>query len=126
MKSRIVIGFLSILVIGYISIRLLIYFLDGLDYDVSSNKRSPNGNYLLTEVLSTSEGGHAPYGEHLILSRKAVDTPDEGCVIFAGYCKSLSYSWKSDAEITISCSGLDTENVMSSAVKAHGIQVNYE
>ncbi len=126
MKSKIVIGFLSLLIIGYISLRALIYFFDGVDYDISSSKRSPDGRHLITEIQSMSEGSHAPYGQHLVFSWRPVNTPDKGYVIFAGYCDDLTYSWISDIEITISCSGSGEQKVRSRAVNAYGIQINYE
>lgn len=97
-----------------------------MDYDILSSKSSPNGSYIITELNSMSEGAHAPYGQHLVLSRRPVNTPDKGYVIFAGYCNKLSYEWSSDTDITILCSGLDKEKVRSSAIKAYGIQISYE
>lgn len=97
-----------------------------MDYDIYSSERSPNGSYIITGFDSMSEGAHAPYGQHLTLSKLPVNTPDKGYVIFAGYCNKLSYVWNSDTDITISCSGLDEEKVRSSAVKAYGIKINYE
>lgn len=97
-----------------------------MDYDIASSKRSPNGNYIITEFDSMSEGAHAPYGQHLTVSKMPVNTPDKGYVIFAGYCNDLSYVWNSDTNITISCSGFDQEKVRSRAINAFGIKIKYE
>lgn len=126
MKSKIAITVLSLLILGYVSFRVLIYFFDGIDYKILSSKRSPDANYLITEFQSMSEGSHAPYGKHLVLSWGPVNKPDKGHVIFAGYCNTLTYSWASEKEITVECNSTEKDNIKSISTAAYGIEINYQ
>lgn len=90
--------------------------IDGSGYSNVSNKRAPSGEYTIYHVQSVAELGHAPYGDHLILSESSfVQKPEDGYVIFAGYCQPpLAYAWKSAKQIIIQCKARDPE-------KAHTI-----
>ena len=115
---------LSLLVVGYLAFRVTIYLFDGMDYQVLSTQKSPDGSRLLTHMKSMSESSHAPYGDHLVLSRWGVNTPDKGYVVFAGYCENLDYSWGSSEAISITCSGENKEELIKTLVKkAYGIRV---
>lgn len=72
-----------------------------------------------------SEAGHAPYGEHLVLSKFAISSPEKGHVIYAGYCNKLKYSWVANEKIEISCQREDSEKVITLSNKAYAINVIY-
>lgn len=78
---------------------------DSSGFAMKSNKTSPSGEYTVYQIESVSEEGNAPYGQHLVLTdKKFVMRPEDGKVIFAGYCKTpLVYEWKSDQQISIQC-----------------------
>ncbi|MDY6922060.1 MAG: hypothetical protein SV765_17820 [Pseudomonadota bacterium] len=116
--------FLTLVIIGYISFRSAVYWLEGMDYQELSSKESPNGATLLTHIQSMNEGSHAPYGDHLILSRRGVNSSGEGYVVFAGYCESLEYLWISSQAISINCLSKDDEkSIKTLAAEAYGIRV---
>lgn len=100
------------------------YMLSGFDYSIVSKGASPSGHLTLYEVESLSEGGHAPYGQHLVLSSGSVRKPDDGYVVFAGYCyQPLSYSWKSDEHISVTCKVKDKIDTRTKAEIVQGIKV---
>lgn len=101
------------------------YMLTGFDYSVVSKGASPSGHLKLYEVESLSEGGHAPYGQHLVLSSSgSVRKPEDGYVVFAGYCdRPLSYSWKSDEHISVTCKVNDKIDTRTKAEVVQGIKV---
>lgn len=104
----------------------MIHLLDGMDYELVSSASSPDGQIIVSELHSSSEAGHAPYGQHLVLSRKKITRPGEEHVIFAGYCKSLSYSWASNTEIVVSCESSNTDAIKTKSIKALGIEIKYQ
>jgi hypothetical protein len=114
------------LIPSYLGFRVLRHLLDGMDYQFVSSASAPDGRLVVTELQSSSEGAHAPYGQHLVLSREVVSTPDEGYVLFAGYCKSVSYSWASNEEIIISCDGGNAETIRTKSIRALGIEIKYQ
>lgn len=126
MKSKIIITLLTLLILGYVCLKALIYYLGGMDYQNVSSKSAPDSRYLITEFHSMTEVSHAPYGLHLVLSSKPVNTPENGHVIFAGYCKSLAYSWITNREIMVTCVGSEEDPVRSRSLMAYGISINYE
>lgn len=101
------------------------YMLVNLDYSIVSKSTSPSGNLNVFEVEALSEGGHAPYGQHLVLSSSgSVRKPDDGYVVFAGYCyQPLSYSWKSDEHISVTCKIKDRIDTRTKAEVVQGIKV---
>ena len=102
-------------------------YLPSLSYSIDSNKVSPNGHFSVTEFYSNSEGGHAPYGQHLVLSReKIIRHPDEGHLIFAGYCSKLNYEWNQVNNITISCHSRENAQIMAQSVMVYGIEIDLQ
>lgn len=126
MKSQITITLLALVILGYICLRVPNYFLDGADYEIISSKRSPDDRFLIIEFQSNGEEAHAPYGQHLVLSWKPVNKPKQGHIIFAGYCKKLTYSWVSEQKIAIACESTEKNNVRSRSTKAYGIEIEYQ
>jgi len=98
------------------------------NYDIESIQHAPNKVFKVIELNSLTEGGHAPYGQYLVLaySGTTVSSPYDGYVIYAGYCAKLSYSWKRDDLIEISCSSDKIENIRTVTNKAQGINVKFE
>ena len=113
------------IVIGvYLLLKLASYGIDLLDYHEVSKMASPDGKFTLYEIRSLSDGaGHAPYGTQIVLSRKNnLLSPNEGYVIFAGYCQSpISYAWINNNNISIKCK--TKEPARTEVSKAYGIFV---
>ena len=128
MKPKITIAVLVLLIAGYIGYRTLMHFIGSIRYEFISSKGSPDGRFVITELRSTREGAHAPYGQHLVLSTGELATPDKGHVIFAGYCSTLSYSWSAKDEIIIACDDpvLDTDPVRTKSTRAFGIEIKHQ
>jgi hypothetical protein len=100
--------------------------LGGLFYSLKSQQSSPDKSHTIFEFRSGSEGaGHAPYGISLSLSAKSnIKHPDEGYVVFAGYCKEpLAYSWQGNRKIIVNCQSRRKEPVRTQAVRAYGIAI---
>ena len=101
--------------------------IDASGYVMHSKKASPSGRYTVYEIESVSQEGPAPHGQHLVLSDKAlVMKPDDGEVIFAGYCSpSPAYSWKGEHQISIQCKPTEKEaaNPQDKIKNVRGIQV---
>lgn len=105
--------------------------IDASGYAMKSKKASPFGQYTVYEIESVSEEGPAPYGLHLVLSDDVlVMKPDDGEVIFAGYCDPpLMYSWESENQISIQCKPTEKEAVNSQArsksVRGIHVEIQY-
>jgi hypothetical protein len=98
--------------------------LERLYYTPNAVSESPNGKYRVFGFRSNQDGvGHAPYGITLSLSRaRWLNSPDEGYVIFGGYCRSgASAEWKSDTRIVVRCEQTDPARTL--AVRAYGIAI---
>ena len=66
--KRITIAFIR--VCGYFLFVFLIFFFvfEFTSTKKVSEQKSPDGKYVIEEIRSYSEGGHAPYGTELVLS----------------------------------------------------------
>jgi hypothetical protein len=126
MKKNFVIVFLLCAISLYAVWNVGSSILEGMDYSVESKKASPSGRYVLYEVHSRSEGGHAPYGQHLVLSSGGqVRQPNDGYVVFAGYCiPRVAYSWTSDVQITITCKSNEKTIARTKVEVVQGIKVD--
>lgn len=104
--------------------------IDASGYAMKSKKVSPSGQYTLYEIESVSQEGPAPQGQHLVLSDKPlVMKPDDGDVIFAGYCsRPITYSWKSEKHISIQCKATEKEaaNAQATSKTVRGIHVEIQ
>ncbi|MCB2427696.1 hypothetical protein [Methylophaga pinxianii] len=125
MKRQTILVLLVLLGFGYAAFQAVIYYTKGMDYQSLSSKSSPDNRYLITEFLSMTEVSQAPYGLHLVLSTAPVKLPEDGQVIFAGYCDHFFYEWYSNQQISISCDGYDEHQLMSRSVKAYGIDIHF-
>lgn len=96
-----------------------------MDYDQVGLKNSPDYRFIVTELQSSSEGVHAPYGQHLVLGRTAVRHPDQADVIFAGYCDDLQYQLAGPEIIKVECTTDESEPVRSLSSSAYGIAIEY-
>jgi hypothetical protein len=105
------------------------HFLAGTGYFLVSQLSSPNGKLTIHEFLSNDDStGHAPYGQNLVLSRHSnLRNPENGHVIFAGYCKRpLQYEWVGDQEVIIRCTRKSSKDATKTlASLAVGIKVSY-
>ena len=104
--------------------------IDSSGYAMKSKKSSPSGQYTVYEIQSVSQEGPAPHGRHLVLSDKEfVQKPEDGEVIFAGYCHPpFDYSWKSDRHIIIQCQPKEKEaaDPQARTKTVQGIQVEIQ
>lgn len=130
MSKNLVIGFL-VAVIGLYTIWSGgSYLLTGTEYSLKSKKISPLGRNTIYELQSNSEQGHAPYGQHLVLSSwMPVRSPDDGYVVFAGYCnQKFEYTWESEREVSIKCKSNEKDHTKTKAELVRGIKfrVDYE
>jgi hypothetical protein len=105
------------------------FIFSGIFYSVTSRQASPDGQMTIHEFRSHDEGGHAPYGKVLALSRQSkIDRPEEGDVFFAGYCQgTLEYSWKDAKNIMVRC-GLKSpadESIRTRSSIVRGIRIQY-
>jgi hypothetical protein len=100
-------------------------FISSQNYELLSNKISPNGKYVITEYVSMTEEGHAAYGQHLVIATKGViQDPDHGHVIFAGYCDPApNYYWGSNSNVVVECKVDSGRSIRTSANLAFGIKV---
>ncbi len=124
MKKNIVIAALILIISLYVLFRAGLSYLDDYNYTKESSSASPNGYWLLTEFQSMSEGGHAPYGQYLSLTRKSeINTPEKGYVVFAGYCdNTFGYEWKSDELVLIKCKPDEGKNILTISKAAFGVR----
>ena len=116
-----------------ISLWLLVYllkpFVVGRGQSEVSNRTSPDGKHTVVEFKSYDDGaGHAPYGTSLSLSQKqTISGPENGDVFFAGYCQQpLSYAWRGNSTITVSCRATDKPALLTHAVLVRGIRVEVQ
>ena len=117
--------FLSGVIIAYILFLTGTTFIANQNYKMLTNKSSPNGKYIVTEYSSRREGGHAPYGQHLVLEPKGMTKdPDHGHIIFAGYCNPRpNYFWGSNSKIVIECKTDSNKSILTSSTLAFGIDI---
>lgn len=118
---------ITILVLILISVSGFILgkrFLFDLDWELISSAKSPNGSFNIKYYRSKSEGGHAPYGDNLVIeSWKSFPNPRQGETFFASYCdNSLSYKWVGNGKIVINCKP-GNEPHRTQAITVHGIKV---
>ena len=108
----------------YALFRAGLSYLDGYNYTKESSSPSPSGRWLITMFQSMSEGGHAPYGQYLSLTRKSeINTPEKGHIVFAGYCgQSFDFEWKSDHLVLIKCGSDEGKNILTISNAAFGIK----
>ncbi|MDQ8023795.1 MAG: hypothetical protein REI94_18285 [Moraxellaceae bacterium] len=123
-KAALVVAFLSVTAIaGY---HLAAYGLSLLNYDSKLVEESPNKQLRVFLITSRNDGrGYAPYGEHLVLThRRAISVPEEGYVVFAGYCKGAAgATWEGDAQLVVYCER--TEPAPTEAVRAYGVSIKH-
>ncbi len=99
----------------------------GDQYSLRSSQASPDGQFSVFEFRSHQNGReHAPHGSVLSLSADgSLGDPEDGHVIFAGYCKTaLSYQWVDDQHIAIDCELRGDRDLRSLAHRAFGISVS--
>lgn len=86
---------------------------------------SPNGRLALYHMQSTSEAGHAPYGDNFVLSPSWIPGGRHiGVTILAAYCRGESnVEWSHHEKIDIGCvkSG---EPLVTYVKKYKGIEVS--
>lgn len=125
MKKNLTITFLLLVIVGYGLMRLAISAISDFDSNLVSSKVSPNGQYTVFEFESTSEGGHAPYGQELVLTnKKNIKSPEDGYIIFAGYCnRPMTYSWKSNNAIQVVCESNEKITIRTKSDKAFDINI---
>lgn len=123
--AKIVLGFIGVLFVGF----LAWFFLATTGYSLLSQSQSPSGKFTIYEFRSHQDGfGHAPYGNILALSpREGLTAPDDGYVIFAGYCQPpLVYGWRDANNIEVRCMGGDRDaGPRTLASVAYGIRLHY-
>lgn len=126
MKKNLAIAFLLSAIVLYAIWNIGFSMLEGMAYSVKSKKPSPSGHYVLYALDSNAEGGHAPYGQHFVLSSgKRIYQPDDGYVVFAGYCiPPVAYSWISDTQIDITCKSNEKVVAKTKVKMVRGIKVN--
>jgi len=109
----------------YVLFQLGICKLQEYEFKKISSKISPNGKFIVSEYTSLTEGGHAPYGEHLVLNKKREGADIfHGYIIFAGYCEpGMGYSWDSDGRILIKCKAKKDCSIMTQAQLVYGIKI---
>lgn len=99
-------------------------FLFKLDWTFVSSAESPNGRHVIKYYQSTSEAGHAPYGDNLVIeSWGTFPSPRSSETFFAGYCgKGFEYQWADDENIEIQCT-TNSDSIRTQAIMIHGIKV---
>ena len=70
-----------------------------------SSKEAPGGKWVAYHLLSGSEAGEAPYGDHIVVASSYWPLGQYyGEVVFAGYCgNSLEYQWLDTHQLQIDC-----------------------
>lgn len=104
MKNKVIIILTSI----FVSIAVLmggLYYMMASGWSVESRKSAPEGSLVAYYMLSTSEDGLAPYGDHVVLASKYklfgqyFSEP-----VFAGYCiKKIELQWPDYRTLLINC-----------------------
>lgn len=103
------------------------WWLLGDQYSLRSSQKSPDGHFSLFEFQSHQDGReHAPHGTVLSLSdHGSLGDPEDGHVIFAGYCKAaLTYRWVDSQHIAVDCELRGDRDLRSLAHRAFGISVS--
>jgi hypothetical protein len=103
-----------------------LWWLFGNQYSLRSSKASPDGHFLVFEFQSHQGGReHAPHGTVLSLSTgETLGDPEDGHVIFAGYCKTdLAYRWVDNQRIAVDCAVRGDGDVRTLATRAFGISI---
>ena len=104
-----------------------LWWLLGDQYSLRSSQVSPDGRFSVFEFQSHQDGlEHAPYGSVLSLSAdRGLDNPEDGQVIFAGYCKSaLVYRWVDNQRIAVDCPVRGDIDIRTLSTRAFGISVS--
>ena len=107
----------------------LVNYLDSMDWDYVSSKKSPNGRYGLYLYNYLSDGDtHAPYGQYIFFNPEyRVVNPNRSDVIFAGSCgENVGYSWVSNTEIKIVCPAQEIDSIRTRSERIFGIKVNLQ
>lgn len=124
--KKIAIAFIR--VCGYFLFVFLTFFFifEFISTEKMSEQKSPNGKYVIEEIRSYSEGGHAPYGTELVLS--PVFWREKNHVILAGYFNGdLSYQWIDDKKILVKYkSRSDERTIFTKTESVRGITIEYE
>jgi hypothetical protein len=128
MNRRLTLGSAVIVCVLMIAVGWLYRRVRDTEYEFISRHLSPNGELGIFAFRSATEGGHAPYGDHLTLSPgESLRRPSDGYVVFAGYCsKELSVFWRSDSEVLIRCVTTEPNPVRTLANKALGVDVRLD
>lgn len=115
----------GLLVVALILAGLYIWLIFQLDWQNISSKKSPSGEMVAYYLMSTSEAGEAPYGDHLILAPGYWPLGQYyGEVFFAGYCTGgLQYRWIDEHQLYIVC---NAEKVMKKIEIFKDIHIRYE
>ena len=120
---------LSVLSVAAASVAVWSYrALRDSSYELVATQRSPSGMLTIAAFRSVSEAGHAPYGDHLVLSPEPhIRRPSDGYVVFAGYCSNeLRFSWTSDTEVVIQCDTKESNPVVTLASRAGRVDFRFE
>ncbi|HEY9201262.1 MAG TPA: hypothetical protein VIQ81_06695 [Gammaproteobacteria bacterium] len=125
MRNKTKITLIAFLSSATILLFSFLYLINGSGYQLINTENSPNSIYTLTEFLSNSEAGHAPYGSYLVLSTEPIANPDKGHIIYAGYCFKLNYTWDSNEQITINCKSKESIKTITLAKVSYGININF-
>lgn len=102
------------------------WWLLGDQYSRRSSQASPDGRFSVFEFQSHQNGlEHAPHGSLLSLSAdRSLGDPEDGHVIFAGYCKTaLAYRWVDNQRIAVDCAVRGDGDVRTLSKRAFGISV---
>lgn len=127
MKKALFVGVAVGIAFQYVASQVVATTWRSLDFETVSQKDSPSGAYTVQAIRSNGEGGHAPYGQHLLLrSNSGVQFPDakDGHVIFAGYCEQpVDYAWVGDKRITIVCKARDKGSAATRVTVSRGVSI---
>ena len=103
-----------------------LWWLFGQQYSLRSSRASPDGHFSVFEFQSHQSGReHAPHGTVLALATDpSLGHPEDGHVIFAGYCKTpIGYHWLDNQRIAVDCPVRGSGDVRTLSTRAFGISV---
>ena len=103
-----------------------IWWLFGNQYSLRSSEASPDGRFSVFEFQSHQKGReHAPHGTvRSLAADRSLGHPEDGHVIFAGYCKTaIAYRWVDNQRIAVDCPLRADGDVRTRSTRAFGISV---
>jgi len=122
MKRKIIIALMIMIVLICGAYFLLV---KTLDWKEESRKKAPGSNLIAFHMMSRSEAGPAPYGDHVMLvPRYELFGQYFISPVFAGYCgQTFEYQWIDRQTLEITCTD---GKILKKESSSNGVNIKYK